>query len=98
MRRSAAIGLAALACALVTSEAQAHESRGRSWSEGRAENALIRFEDDVYDADCAGAGRRWKGLYKHFECDTYDEYDEYLGAGRFHVTGAVLYRYVFRWW
>ena len=73
---------------VVPASAGAHNSRGWYWSESRAESRLVQTYDDVYDAECYGYGKRHRGLYRHFICDTYDV-DDYLvnEAGELHVKG-----------
>ncbi len=86
---------------LVPSAASAHSSNTWYWGEGRAERALELFEPEVAvdrsGADCVGTGRRWRGLWKHFNCDLWDEYGDYLGSGTLHVRGHSMRRYTFTW-
>lgn len=83
--------VALLAVGLIApATAGAHNSRGWYWGEGRAEAHLIAkwTVDDlaIDDAVCSGYGRRYKGLYKHFDCYV-DLEDGSIEQVEVHVTG-----------
>jgi hypothetical protein len=95
LKRTAAV-FAVLACAAaVPAAVEAHVSDRWYWPAQRAEDALWMHQKGVNVASCDGLGRPYHGMWRHFECATYDKRSRYRGAGVLHVLGRDYDRYAF---